>query len=393
VVSTAHGDLHRARRRLENAQFRAAILKPYERGQAASIIGDIVDMLADRPPVDLFGMGLRLSLVLAADRLGIDIDRTSFAQLDLFDREADGLAQMSEILDSKDPELTREIARESLAAWGADFAGPSIERRARLIEQHGPDSEQLPNDLVTALLVHRGDPRLGIVDDATIIRELATYLVGALHTNAMTLVNAVDLLLPIAGRDSSAPRRITRDRTHAQLWIHETLRLRPNTPRPKRYAEVDTTVAGRQIGQGSVVILNIAKANRDQTVFGTTADTFDAARRVPDGVARWGLSFGAGAHQCPGRSYAGGFPVPDDFAIDEEHLHGVVPMMLQEVVRRGVRGDPTREAVPDTRSERFTWWQSYPVALDTVAPSVTTASSTVPRSHPGSPAPPARPER
>jgi hypothetical protein len=83
-------------------------------------------------------------------------------------------------------------------------------------------------------------------------------------------------------------------------------------------------------------------------------------------VPRWGLSFGAGAHQCPGRLVAGGLPVPSSFEVDSEHLFGLVAQMVQEVVRRGVRPDPDRKAVPDTRTERYTRWAEYPVIFPRV---------------------------
>src|SRR5690606_25970091 len=100
---------------------------------------------------------------------------------------------------------------------------------------------------------------------------------------------------------------------------------------------VDTEVAGRQIPQGALVILDAARANRDPEVFGPEADRFDPDRAVPDRVPRWGLSFGAGPHQCPGRNVAGGFPIPSSFEVDHNHLFGLVAAMLQALVRLGVR--------------------------------------------------------
>jgi hypothetical protein len=129
----------------------------------------------------------------------------------------------------------------------------------------------------------------------------------------------------------------------------------------RRRAEADTTVAGRKIPRDALVILDAGKANRDRRVFGDDADTFNPDRVLDDAVAGWGLSFGAGPHQCPGRSVAGGLPVPPDFHADDDHLFGLVALMLQEVVRRGVRPDPVRKPVPDLRTERFTRWAEYPV--------------------------------
>jgi hypothetical protein len=146
--------------------------------------------------------------------------------------------------------------------------------------------------------------------------------------------------------------------------VHETLRLRPTTPKIKRRAESDTEVAGRPIKADSLVVLDAAAGNRDQALFGADADSFNPDRSIADGVPRWGLSFGAGPHQCPGRSVAGGFPVPDDFDVDGDHVFGLVALMVQEMLRRGVRPDPDRSPLRDDRTERYTRWMEYPVLFD-----------------------------
>jgi cytochrome P450 len=368
VVSTAHGSLHRARRRLENIQFRPDVLRTYELDLSPPIVNGLLDRLIEEGSGDLCRIGNLLSLVLASRRVGLDVDPESLPQLELLDSEVDGLNQMSSILDSRDPEATRRIAVDTLERWERDFVGPSRERRIALIEEHGPASDELPNDLLTTLLAHRAEDALRIDDDGRITRELATYMVGGTTTTAQTLVNAVDLVMPLAESDPSLLTRIVDDRAFAQRCGHETLRLRPLTPRPKRYAEEDTTVGGTVIPKGSVVILAMGEANLDERVFGPTALAFDPDRDLPDTVSRWGLAFGAGAHQCPGRTVAGGFPVPAHGDLSENHLFGFVAIMLQEVVRRGIAIDPSREATADERTlrstDRYPKWQTYPVTFD-----------------------------
>jgi cytochrome P450 len=368
VVSTAHGELHRARRRLENRQFRAEALRSDEVELAPRVIDEWLDTLLDREAVDLSRVAHLLNAAVSARRFGIDLDRPSLEELTLLDAELDGLAQMSGIIDSKDPERTREIARTALADFERDFVRAARERRAGLIAQRGTEIEQPPDDLLTMLLLHRHDPGLELDDDGLIVRELATYFVGGTSTTAPTLVNATDFLFLSADRDPSVRSRIVDDLAFAQRFVHETLRLRPLTPKPKRYAEADTSVGGRAIPRGSVVVLDIARANVDPRVFGPTANDFDPDREVPHGVFRWGLSFGAGAHQCPGRSLAGGFPLSGDRTITDDHLFGLIAVMFREIVRRGVRRDPERAPERDTRrdtpTERFSRWLSYPVLVD-----------------------------
>lgn len=59
------------------------------------------------------------------------------------------------------------------------------------------------------------------------------------------------------------------------------------------------------------------------------------------------IVFGLGPHQCPGRLSAGGPPVPSRGAAGTDHHYGSVTLLLQQIVRRGVRRDPERPPVED----------------------------------------------
>jgi hypothetical protein len=192
------------------------------------------------------------------------------------------------------------------------------------------------------------------------VREVATYLQGGTHTSAQTLTNAVDLIFERPDRVALLDHT-AQDALFSQRVIQETLRLRPTTPRMRRRAEADTEVAGRRIPKDAQVVLDVVTANRDPKLFGTRPDEFDPDRAIDPNVNRWGLSFGGGPHQCPGRAVGGGFPVPGSFQVDDDHVFGLVALELQAVARRGIRPDPSREPRRDTRTERFTRWSSYPV--------------------------------
>ena len=155
--------------------------------------------------------------------------------------------------------------------------------------------------------------------------------------------------------------RIAADALFAQRVVQETLRLRPTTPKMKRRAEGATALGGRAVPKDALVVLDVATANRDATLFGAQPDDFDPDRAIDPNAPRWGLSFGAGPHQCPGRAVGAGFPIPASFDVDADHVFGLVALELQAIARRGVR--PDREAAPerDTRTERFTRWLHYPV--------------------------------
>lgn len=367
VVSITHGAVHRARRRVENTQFRPDVLRLYERDLFPQVMHELLDILIDREHVDLFPVGELLSVVLAARRAGIDFDPSSLDDLRTLVHDVDVFSQGSAILDAKDPDAVRALVRATYAAFERDFVRPAWQHRLPLVEQvrRGELAEdELPHDILTVLLLHRTDPKLELEDDGRVVREVATYLQGGTHTSAQTLVNALDLLFEASAGQPAGIDRLADDLLFAQRVVHETLRLRPTTPKIKRRAEADTVIAGRAIPRDALVILDAVAGNRDPSLFGADPDRFDPDRAVDPSVARWGLSFGAGAHQCPGRSVGGGFPVPADFVLEDGHVFGLVALMLQEVARRGVRPDPERQPERDLRTERFTRWLRYPVRFE-----------------------------
>jgi cytochrome P450 len=362
VVSITHGATHRARRRLENTQFRADVLRLYERELFPKVMSELLDVLIDGERVDLFAVGETLSVVLAARRAGIDHDPRSLQDLRALVRHVDVLSQGSAILDAKDPDAVRALVRRTYAELERDFVGPSKAARRALIDRvrRGELAErELPQDILTVLLLHAEDPSLAL-DEGRILREVATYLQGGTHTSAQTLVNCFDLVFASPDRPVHL-ERIGADLLFAQRVVLETLRLRPTTPRMKRRAEADTEIGSVRIPKDAQVVLDVTSGNRDPKLFGARPDEFDPDRTIDVSVARWGLSFGAGAHQCPGRSVGGGFPVPEDFEVDGDHVFGLVALELQAVARRGIGTDPDATPERDLRTERFTRWLHYPV--------------------------------
>jgi cytochrome P450 len=367
IVSISHGAVHRARRRVENQMFRAEVLRLYERELFPKVMNELLDVLIDADAVDLFPVAEQLSVVLAARRAGVDHEPTSLGQLRTLVRHVDAFSQGAAILDAKDPEAVRALVRDAYAEFERDFVRPSWTRRAALIEQSrdGELSEdQLPQDILTVLLLHRDDGALALGDDGRVVREVATYLQGGTHTSAQTLVNALDLMFALGDDGLAMIDRAAMDTLFAQRAIAETLRLRPTTPQMKRRAESDTEAAGVRIPKDAVVILDVVAANRDPRLFGERPDEFDPDRIVDSEVQRWGLSFGAGPHQCPGRSVGGGFPVPGSFEVGDEHVFGLVALELQAVARRGVRPDPARQSEKDTRTARFNRWSHFYVVFE-----------------------------
>lgn len=359
VVSTQHGAVHRARRRVENMQFRLDKLKLYEQTLFPAVMSDLLDVLLDRDEVDLYEVGESLASVLASRRAGLDIRERDLDEIGRMVEYVDVFSQGAAILDAKDPDAVRALVYETYDRFERDYVRPARERRQAMLDavDRGELAEdELPHDILTALLRHRRDADLELTD-GRIVREVATYLQGGTHTNGQTVVNATDLLFAAAEDRPGILDRVAEDPLFAQRVVHETLRLRPTTPRTRRRTVADTTIAGREIPAGSLVVLDIVTGNQD-ALFGRDPDRFDPDRVVDPDVPRWGLSFGAGAHICPGRSVGGGLPAPDGGAGDD-HLFGLVALMLQALMQRGIEPIAGRDQERDTRTERFTRWAHY----------------------------------
>ena len=360
IVSIQHGAVHRARRRVENTQFRADKLRLYEQTLFPALISDLLDRLMAGHEVDLYHVGETVACVLASRRAGLDIREDDLDELAVIVAFVDAFSQGAAILDAKDPEAVRALVYETYERFERDYVRPAWARRQGLLEAHARGEigdDDLTHDILTALLQHRIDPSLELADERRIVREVATYLQGGTHTTGQTICNAVDLLFGALPTEPGILDRVAEDPAFAQRVVHETLRLRPTTPRIRRRTVADTTVAGRSIPRDSLVILDVVAGNRDAERFGPEPERFDPDRPVHPDVPRWGLSFGAGPHICPGRTVGGGFPVPAE-GVDDDHLYGLVAVLLQALVRRGIEPIPGR-AQRDTRTERFNRWSQF----------------------------------
>ena len=365
ILSVLHGDEHKGRRRLENPLFRRAALVEYERELFPGIVEDILDRTA-LGSVDLFHLAGEMAVTLAARRAGLDHD-SSPEQLSELWRMSLTFSQAAAILDVlADKEAIQAEASRVLHEFDEKYVSPSRRRREALLDaiDRSETDEEPPHDLVTVWL-QRGRRDGGPLDTDLLVRECALYLHGGSQTSAQTTCNTYYFLLGFdgSGRDATWLERVGSDRLWAQRAVHETLRLRPATPRIKRRVTEDVALGGVELPAGSTAVLDIQMANRDPEIYGADADEFNPGRHLRQDGSLWGLSFGAGAHICIGRSVAGGFPLGNaslEEGVGEEHLYGLVAQMVQAIAARGVRADPDRPPVQDERTSRGRWL-SFPV--------------------------------
>jgi cytochrome P450 len=205
--------------------------------------------------------------------------------------DADQLARWAkELMESDFPATNRTERGEGFAAAFPEFAGyvdAQIDRRAATL---GDDD---PPDVLSRLLALT-------VDDAPLPRRQVRALVrnlitGGLTTTSQLLGNLLHTLLT----DPTLEAAVRGDDAALAGAVEESLRVSPPVLFVPRGCVHQADVAGVAVHPGERLIVGTASANRDETMFD------DAATFRPDRAnADQHLTFGYGAHVCPGASLA-----------------------------------------------------------------------------------------
>lgn len=362
VIVNLHGAPHTERRRLENRLFRRDTFAFWERDlipvllrEALAIHGD------DDVDIDIVPVVRHAMLRLAASVAGLDIgaDTTEFLRLaGLMSR----LAAASTVVHATGDKAA--IVTDGLAAlneFRSVYLQPAWHRRETLIGhvRAGRASEDdLPRDVLTMLLAAREDHDLS---DDVIGREVAYFPWVGSHSTSIALVHALHRCFD---HDDSRPgtlRTLATDADLLQRFVHESLRLHPASPQSVRRAvETGRLPTGESFAEGDIITIDMSAANRDRSVYGADADSFDPWRTIPDGVTRWGLTFGSGFHACLGQELAGGLPPGQS---DGDRLHGAITVMIGALLAKGARRSVARPPERDERTTRPTW-RTYHVTFD-----------------------------
>jgi len=128
-----------------------------------------------------------------------------------------------------------------------------------------------------------------------IVSNTGVLLFGGIETTEGAATNLFAHLLAVPGLWAS----VAADRSLIANAIEESLRLEPSVVRVDRFATRDTRLGDADIARGDFVIVMIAAANRDPSVF-TEPDRFDIRRAN----AKQHLTFAQGPHVCLGMHLA-----------------------------------------------------------------------------------------
>ena len=357
VLLTLHGERHRKRRHVELDLFRRSVTNKYENEVFPGILDEMMEEPLKNNEVDLVEFGYQTTMNLTADFAGID--RTSnnkdTRKLISIVKKFSECATIAHSERAQE-EIKKEtqIARDSFLK----FLEPSWARREKLIEgflKGTIDEEELPKDILTLLLKEKKE--LGMKDDE-IEREVCFYLQAGSHSTANTLVHAANEIL----RWKSCPKNLAENPELLQKCVHESMRLHPASPVAARKALAPTMISGKKYEEGTSIILDMASANRDQSVFGTDADAFNPGRNVKnEKVQLYGLTFGAGMHLCAGRDLDGGIKMSNK-TDDRNEQYGIVSRILIELLKSGMRRHPSKTERKEQETKRD-HWEYYPVAL------------------------------
>ncbi|HEX2570272.1 MAG TPA: cytochrome P450 [Polyangia bacterium] len=196
--------------------------------------------------------------------------------------------------------------------WGAAVAAMGISDPA-LIAQVRTDFEEMirhlravveerrrhpADDIVTELL--EPDPTTGDrMTDDEVLAFLATILPAGFETSAGLLANVLRFL-------ALRPQDFSHLRARPEFipqYLEEVLRYEPVAQTVARICQTEVEVAGVRLAAGSVVLVLVGSANRDETKF-PDPDVFDPDRFAPGKEGAKHLSFSHGIHYCLGAALA-----------------------------------------------------------------------------------------
>jgi cytochrome P450 len=239
-----------------------------------------------------------------------DLRRTGRGQIDLMSMRlaCDVAAAIVGLTDSDPEAMARRIRLtfESSPTDGVPLIGPLV-RKAKTIYK---SLSFFWLDVKPAIQARRASPRADIIShclemgysDKAILVECMTYATAGMLTTREFIVMVAWYLLD---RPELREAFLASEEAGQIEMLEEILRLEPVAALLYRRAEEDMEGPdGETIRAGERFALDIRAANTDAAATGGCPHAFDAGRAERQKVAGAWLSFGDGAHRCPGAQVA-----------------------------------------------------------------------------------------
>ncbi|ODU26301.1 MAG: hypothetical protein ABT15_12580 [Pseudonocardia sp. SCN 73-27] len=346
------GDRHRHLKKIEGALFSAAHLAHYELKVLSAVVEDEMAAIAAQRSedgfarADLIPLMRRMTLRISAAVVGLDdIDDERLSMLTgLIARLGDGILIQWTTRDHA--EVMRDAAACKVEFW-TEFVEPALTKRRKL---HA--AGELPNtDLISVIL---NDTTLEWSDDE-ILKETLLHMTAAAFTTATAVTHGIAELTDWLPNHPEAVEKLA-DPAFLRVVGMETLRLHPGRHVILRAAAESTTMPdGTAVEAGQMVLVDKFHANMDEDAYGGGVDRFDPYRTLAEGTFPYGLSFGAGRHQCLGKPLVLGTPE----GRRTEARDGTLALLLGALLRAGVERDPDNPPVrPASVHDRY---ESFPV--------------------------------
>ncbi|ULH18134.1 cytochrome P450 (plasmid) [Deinococcus sp. KNUC1210] len=253
---------------------------------------------------------------LLTERLIVRLQRAGQADLSALSMElsVEVAARVVGLTDSLKPGMDRRI--DALLSGSGDSLGEKRVGTLARLRSAVTQSKSLLRmsdfyrvDVRPAIQARRKRPQEDVIshllskgyNDLEILVECLTYATAGMVTTREFIGVAAWHLLE---QDELRAQYLAGDRPERHRILHEILRLEPVASTLWRKAVEDVTIEqGAQthhIPAGARMILDIRTANADASVIGDEPLTLCPHRALPSGVQGQALSFGDGAHRCPG---------------------------------------------------------------------------------------------
>jgi len=365
VLLSLHGEAHRVRRLLEFRVFRKNFFAYYEHEVFPPTLEATLAPYLAAGRANLIEFGYRVTINLTADFAGIDRPARTSEETELLFRLVKTFSEGATLVHSKRDraEVEGEV-RAALDVLRTKFLQPSIARRMALLDRLAAgeiDEGALPRDVLTVLL--RNEDKIDLPPDV-LLREMAFYLQAGSHSTANSMVHALHEIFRWCDAHPEDKARVRDDLLYLQRCVHESLRLHPASPVAWRRPTCPVRLSsGDTAGDADRIVIDLAAANRDRSIFGDDADQFNPARVLPPGVFPYGMTFGTGIHACLGRDLDGGV-IARDNVDPATHQYGLVTLLISALIRAGARPVPNDPPTADPGTVRQNWGR-YPVEFVT----------------------------